>query len=154
MKKLRIILISFLILIVLFYGSIYIINNIVAKRMERQLLECELPPNSELIDSASIAGKILGNGNGMQYFGIILIKSEMNENELLQWYNSHANIEETDEIYVIRQETPEIFGQNNFRFNHYSGENNCFQIQSFRDIAVGTESSIWESLLNCDMRGH
>ena len=83
MKKLRIILISFLILIVLFYGSIYIINNIVAKRMERQLLECELPHNSELIDSASIAGKILGNGNGMQYFGIILIKSEMNENELL-----------------------------------------------------------------------
>ena len=38
-----------------------------------------------MLDSASITGKMQGNGNGMQWFGIILIKSEMNEDELSIW---------------------------------------------------------------------
>ena len=154
MKKSRAVLYIFLILIILFYGSIYVINNLIAKRLEHQLLDCPLPSNSELIDSASVTGKILGNGNGMQYFGIILIVSEMNENELLQWYNGRVNTKETDEIHVIKQETSEIFENSNYHFNHYSGEGHCFQIQIFRNIAGGTEASIWESLLNCDLRGH
>lgn len=154
MKRIGIILVSFLILIVLFHTVVYVVNNRIAKRLEQQLLNCPIPPNSEIIDSASVAGKLQGNGNGMEWFGIILIKSEMNEVELLQWYNSHVDIDKNDEIYVTRQKTSEIFDYSNLRFDHYSSEDCCYQIQIFRNIAIGTESSIWESLLNSDLRGH
>ena len=93
-KKIGIIFITFLIMVVLFYVVIHVVNNHIAKRMERQLLECQLQPNSEIIDSVSIAGKMQGNGNGMQWFGIILIRSEMNEVELSKWYDSRVNTEE------------------------------------------------------------
>ena len=72
--------------------------------MERQLLDCPLPPNSEMLDSASIAGKMQGNGN--------------------------------------------------YRFKNYSGEEHCYQIQFFKNIPVGFETSIWEEFLNNDLRGH
>ena len=154
-KKIGIIFITFLIMVVLFYVVIHVVNNHIAKRMERQLLECQLPPNSEIIDSVSIAGKMQGNGNGMQWFGIILIRSEMNEVELSKWYDSRVNTEEKDdEIYVKKQETPEIFEYRNYRFKNYSGEDNCYQIQFLRNIPVGFESSIWEEFLNNDLRGH
>ena len=154
-KIIGVVFIIFLSMIVLFYAVIYVVNDHIAKRMERQLLECPLPPNSEIIDSASIAGKLQGNGNGMQWFGIILIKSEMDEVELSKWYNSSVNIEGTDdEIYVIKQETPKIFEYGNYRFKNYSGEDHCYQIRLFRNISVGFEASIWEELLNYDLRGH
>ena len=154
MKKFGKVLISVLILIALFHVAIYVVNNHIAKQLESQLLNCPLPPNSEIVDSVSVAGKIEGNGNGMQWFGIILIKSEMNEDDLSQWYSSHMDTDEADEIYVIRQKSPEVFEYENYRFNNFSGEDLCYQIQLFRDSAVGTELSIWESLLNFDLRGH
>ena len=154
MKKFGKVLISVLILIALFHAAIYVVNNHIAKQLESQLLNCPLPPNSEIVDSVSVAGKIEGNGNGMQWFGIILIKSEMNEDDLSQWYSSHMDTDESDEIYVIRQKSPEVFEYENYRFNNFSGEDLCYQIQLFRDSAVGTELSIWESLLNFDLRGH
>ena len=154
-KKIGTVFIIFLIMIVLSHVVIYFVNNHIAKGMERQLLECPIPPNSEMLDSTSIAGKMQGNGNGMQWFGIILIKSEMNEDELSKWYNSRVNTEGADEeIYVIKQEAPEIFEYGNYRFKNYSGEDHCYQIQFFKNIPVGFESSIWEEFLNNDLRGH
>ena len=154
-RKIGIFFITFLIMIVLSYVVIHVVNDHIAKKMERQLLECLLPPDSEIIDSASVAGKMQGNGNGMQWFGIMLIKSEMNETELSKWYKSRVNMEKTDdEIYVKKQETAEIFGYGNYYFQNYSGEDHCYQIRLFRNIPVGFEASIWEELLNCDLRGH
>ena len=154
MKRFGKALIVVLILIALFHAVIYVVNNHIAKQLESELLNCPLPPNSELIDSVSVAGKMEGNGNGMQWFGIILIRSEKNEVDLLQWYNSHEKTDVSDEIYVIRQKSPEVFEFRNYHFNNFSGEDLCYQIQLFRDSAVGTESSIWKSLLNFDLRGH
>ena len=44
--------------------------------MANELVHFRLPKNTELIESIYKAGKLVGNGNGMQYFGVILIKSE------------------------------------------------------------------------------
>ena len=154
MKKVRFTLLAFLIIIILFNTIIYIVNNNIANGLKYKLLECPLPPNSELIDSASIAGKILGNGNGMQWFGIILVNSDITKDELSEWYKSHVDYKHTDTIYVFKQESSEILKGSNYFFNFYSDKCNCFQVQLFRNSAVGTESSIWESLLNLDLRGH
>ena len=79
----------------------------------------------------------------------------MNEDELSKWYNNRVNTEGADEeIYVIKQKAPEIFEYGNYRFKNYSGEDQCYQIQFFKNIPVGFETSIWEEFLNNDLRGH
>ena len=51
--------------------------------MEKELCETPLPEKTELIESISRAGKLTGNGNGMQYFGAILIRSDLSLEELV-----------------------------------------------------------------------
>ena len=62
--------------------SIPLINNHTAYKVEKALCEIPLPEETELIESLSQAGKLTGNGNGMQYFGAILIRSELSLEEL------------------------------------------------------------------------
>ena len=73
MKKLK--LVGILTAVVLIGGviSIPLLNNYTANKVERASCEIPLPEETELIESLSQAGKLTGNGNGMQYFGAILI---------------------------------------------------------------------------------
>ena len=75
MKKLKVV--GILAAVVLIGGvvSIPLINNHTAYKVEKTLCEIPLPEETELIESLSQAGKLTGNGNGMQYFGAILVKS-------------------------------------------------------------------------------
>ena len=63
--------------------SLPLINNHTAYKVEKALCEIPLPEETELIESLSLAGKLTGNGNGMQYFGAILIRSELSLEELM-----------------------------------------------------------------------
>ena len=67
MKKLK--LVGMLTAVVLIGGVIAIplINNHTAYKVEKKLCETPLPEKTELIESISRAGKLTGNGNGMQY---------------------------------------------------------------------------------------
>ena len=82
MKKLKIV--GILAAAILIGGviSIPLINNHTAYKVEKALCEIPLPEETELIESLSQAGKLTGNGNGMQYFGAILIRSELSLEEL------------------------------------------------------------------------
>lgn len=79
--------VSFVVLI-LSIMSIYIINDFRAIRVKKQLLEIPLPQKTQLVESVSKAGKLSGNGNGMQYFGAILIHSDLTFNELKTYYST------------------------------------------------------------------
>ncbi len=59
-----------------------IVNDNIAKKTANKLADLPLPNNTEFIEMVYIAGKLVGNGNGMQYFGAILIKSELSLEEL------------------------------------------------------------------------
>ncbi len=76
-----------LILPILTYVGIMIANNCIANGVEKRLAAYSLPQNTELIDSVSVAEKLTGNGNGMQYLGAILVKSDLTKEELLQYYS-------------------------------------------------------------------
>ena len=117
-------------------------------------MNCELPPNSVLIDSSSVAGKMEGNGNGMQWFGIVLIKSQMTDDALRDWYKNQLVTGENEVISVLKQETSKVFEHGRWRFKNYSDEENCYQVRLARYSIVGFENSIWESILNTDLRGH
>jgi hypothetical protein len=65
-------------------------NNAAARTIEGQLVSMPLPPSTELIDSYSRAGKLVGNGNGMQYLGAMLLHSELTVAELEAFYSDQA----------------------------------------------------------------
>ena len=113
MKKLK--LVGMLTAVVLIGGVIAVplINNHTAYKVEKKLCETPLPEKTELIESISRAGKLTGNGNGMQYFGAILIRSDLSLEELDAYYSGYRSneweclvkIQEGQSIEVIDHET-------------------------------------------------
>lgn len=90
MKKLaKIILIAISVLLISFMISIPIVNDYSASEIEKRLMAIPLPENTEYVDSISKAGKMTGNGNGMQYFGAVLVKSELSLDELSAYYSAY-----------------------------------------------------------------
>jgi len=96
MKKLKVV--GILAAVVLIGGvvSIPLINNHTAYKVEKTLCEIPLPEETELIESLSQAGKLTGNGNGMQYFGAILIRSDLSLEELDAYYSRYRSNEWVD----------------------------------------------------------
>ena len=86
-----------------FIISIPLVNNGSAKDVEKSLTDIALPEDTELVESISEAGKFVGNGNGMQYFGAILVKSELSEEELNAYYS-----EKLDGAVAKEQKTQNI----------------------------------------------
>ena len=72
MKKLKIVGILAAAILIGESLSIPLINNHTAYKVEKALCEIPLPEETELIESLSQAGKLTGNGNGMQYFGNVI----------------------------------------------------------------------------------
>lgn len=147
MKKIKkILLIIFITLLLLFFICIPITNNLIAARVESKIKDIPLPKDTEIIDSISIAGKLTGNGNGMQYFGAILIKSNLDIIELENYYKSYRknewslNIKKQDTAYI------DVIEHGEHSFSTKDIQNNCYIIYS------------WESnkldILSLDIRGH
>lgn len=61
-------------------------NDRTAENIAKQL-ESSSPADTVIIESVSKAGKLTGNGNGMQYFGAVLIKSDLTPDELSDFYS-------------------------------------------------------------------
>ena len=85
-KIIGIAVIVLIVILFLLLVSTPIINNTIASNIEKTLVKTPLPDNTELCDSLYVAGKIKGNGNGMQFFGAILIKSSLSIDELDNYY--------------------------------------------------------------------
>lgn len=65
------------------------INDMSAADIEKQLAALPLPEYTELREGFSAAGKLSGNGNGMQFFGAILIETELSQEELYTHYGPY-----------------------------------------------------------------
>ena len=92
-------------LLVGFIISIPLVNNGSAKDVEKSLTDIALPEDTELVESISKAGKLVGNGNGMQYFGAVLIKSDLTPDELSDFYSGAVVKKQTSQkIEVVEHE--------------------------------------------------
>lgn len=69
--------------------SIPIVNDYSANKIAETLCAIPLPESTEFVESVSQAGKFVGNGNGMQYFGAILIKSDLSLEQLEVHYSAY-----------------------------------------------------------------
>ncbi|MCH5185564.1 MAG: hypothetical protein J1F64_05495 [Oscillospiraceae bacterium] len=73
--------------------SIPVINNVIAHKTAEKIKDIELPDKTRYVELFSKAGKLTGNGNGMQYIGGILIKSELSQEDLQAYYSRYAEKE-------------------------------------------------------------
>jgi len=64
-----------------------LVNDLAALRVEKELVSLPLPDGAERIDSMAQAAKVTGNGNGMQYIGAVLIRSDRSLDELREFYD-------------------------------------------------------------------
>lgn len=94
MKKILAVFVPIIVCILIcFLIAAPIVNSNAAKETANELANLPLPDNTEYIEDIYKAGKLVGNGNGMQYFGAILIKSELSLEELKEYYAGFAEHE-------------------------------------------------------------
>ena len=94
MKKVRIMIVCIPAAVFLFVlTAAPFVNDNTAKKTADKLANLPLPDNTELIETVYRAGKLVGNGNGMQYFGAILMKSGLSLEELKEYYLKYGNAE-------------------------------------------------------------
>ena len=89
-----------LLLIIIFLLSIPIVNNICAIKVKIRLEKTHLPEYTECVESVWRAGKLNGNGNGMQYLGVLLLKSELSFDELDNFYEQYR---ENEYQYILEK---------------------------------------------------
>ncbi len=142
-KNLGTIVVAIIVLLVVFLSSIPFINNYLASRIATEIEEIPLPEKTTYIESVSRADKMVGNGNGIQYLGAVLIKSELSIEELKDFYSEHKEL-------IVEEQTDqqiEFIDHDELSFEHNFDENdNYYIIYSWGD---GNEL-----LRAIDMRGH
>ena len=146
MKKLK--LVGILVAVVLIGGviSISFINNNIAYKVEKELCETPLPEKTELIESISRAGKLTGNGNGMQYFGPILIRSDLSLEELDAYYSGYRSNEWECLVETQEGQSIEVIDHGTLQFSEEIKDSGYYIVYSW-----GSGNSLLEEL---DMRGH
>ena len=146
MKKLK--LVGMLVAVVLIGGviSISFINNNIAYKVEKELCETPLPEKTELIESISRAGKLTGNGNGMQYFGAILIRSDLSLEELDAYYSDYRSNEWEYLVETQEGQHIEVIDHGTLQFTEEIKDSGYYIVYSW-----GSGNSPLEEL---DIRGH
>lgn len=151
-KTLKIFLVILALLPFAFCATIPIANNCIADKVEKKLKSYPLPTDTDLVESISVAGKLTGNGNGMQYMGAILITSDLSRQEILEYYQN-----EFEYIEVQEQTSPAIesIRPNSANFNRFDFESN----QTYYSVVSWGSSSDYvnefiSNILDLDLRGH
>lgn len=161
-KKLKIIITVIIVIAVLlvsspfiFYGGIVIANNNIANNLEKDLKKAPLPENTVLVDSISVAAKMTGNGNGMQYYGAIVVESELSEEELKAHYEEYGNY-----IFVRVQENEYVLNDdylNNHTFDNLEEGKTYYCIESWEYNKISyyeNSPTLLDIILNFDIRAH
>lgn len=139
----RVAMVFIAVVLLLFSVVIPIVNNAIALGVENDLKSIPLPEKTELVESISKAGKLVGNGNGMQYFGAILIKSDLYPDELAEYYKEYG-------CYVTGQPTAEILTTGGaLSFNHSEYGATYFIVYRW-----GSAPGWLRDWLDTDLRGH
>ena len=145
MKKLKVV--GILAAVVLISGviSIPLTNNHTAYKVEKTLFEIPLPEETELIE-LSHAGKLTGNGNGMQYLGAILIRSELSLEELDASYSDYRSNEWEYLVETQEGQSIEVIDHGTLQFSEEINDSGYHIVYSW-----GSGNPLLEEL---DIRGH
>ena len=90
------------ILILLMYISGPINDRVVADFV-KELKQKPLPDNTVIVEENAIADRICGNGDGVQYCGALLLKSDLSLEELKEYYLSQFN--DNEDYNIVEYKT-------------------------------------------------
>lgn len=140
--------VSLIILLVILFVAIGLVNNGIARKIEAQLKEYDLPKDTVILDSVSFAEKLTGNGNGMQYTGVILVESDLTREQLVQHYEKDFTY-----IEVKKQDSSLLsFDLKTHEFENYVQSDNSYVIICYGER--GIDNGFISFLLDLDLRGH
>ena len=131
---------------------IVLMNNEIANHTMEELANIQLPENTQMVDNISIAGKVSGNGNGMQYFGAVLLKTDLSEEELDTYYQQYRG--NSSKFLIKKQETEkiEVIDKPGYYFQTFNEED---KEKYYILYSYGSADGIFlENLLDLDLRGH
>ena len=97
-------------------------------------------------NSTSQAGKLTGNGNGMQYFGAILIRSDLSLEELDAYYSGYRSNEWECLVETQEGQSIEVIDHETLQFSEEIKDSGYYILYSW-----GSGNSLLEEL---DIRGH
>ena len=146
MKKLKIVWILVAAILIGGVISLPLINNHTAYKVEKALCEIPLPEETELIESLSQAGKLTGNGNGMQYFGAILIRSDLSLEELDAYYSGYRSNEWEYLVEIQEGQSIDVIDHEILNFGKEINDAGYYIVYSWE-----SENSLLKEL---DIRGH
>ena len=128
-----------IVLMVILYIVSAAVNDFTATEVKNDIMALPLPQNTTVEESLSRAGNLTGNGNGMQFFGAVLLKSDMSLNELEAYYDPlrpdewHYIVERQDGKEIKPTEHPvlsfktDIDGDNYYILYSWGDGNNLFR---------------------------
>lgn len=146
MKKLKVTGILIAVLLIGGVASIPLMNNHCAYKVEKELCEAPIPEKTEIVESLCQAGKLTGNGNGMQFFGAILIWSELSLEELETHYSNYRSSEWEYLVEVQKGQSIEVIDHGTLQFSEEVANNSYYIVYSW-----GSGIALFEEL---DIRGH
>ena len=146
MKKTKIAGICLIVLILAAFVLVPVYNNYCAYNVEKMLCETPLPEQTELIEAISQTGKLTGNGNGMQYFGAILIKSELSLEELETYYSDYRSNEWECLVETQEGQSIEVIDHETLQFSEKIDDSGYYIVYSW-----GSGNFLLKEL---DIRGH
>lgn len=146
-RGIMIILAALLLLIAL---VIPIVNNAIALGVERELKTLPLPADTRCVESISIAAKVSGNGNGMQYYGALLLESELSLEKLQAHYAAYAG-DRMNFAIVKPQEGQQLPGVDHpYTFTSVLEEGKAY----YGVYGYDYSEKVLQGWLNMDIRGH
>ena len=125
-------------------------NSYIANEIEDSLIETPLPENTEFIESMNASGKLVGSGSNMNFFGGMLIKSELSEDELNKYY---SEIRKHQNDYLIKsQDTAEISVIKNGSYTFEHLENVADFDNYYLVYSWGSDESVLQNFNRFDFR--
>lgn len=85
--------VGFILLFITVFMAVPLVNNHTASSIKKELVRLPLPEQTQRIDAVSAARKLVGNGNGMQFLGAMLIKSDLSLEALNDYYSRYREDE-------------------------------------------------------------
>ena len=149
MKRLLVILVSLILIPIIVRFGVQIANNCIAMEVEKEIKSLPLPERTNYIESISAAEKLVGNGNGMQYFGAMLIKSELSLEELDTYYSVYR---ENDWVYLVRRQTDSVIMDENWTVGDLSFKSDIYSDDYYVVYSWGDTDIVFVSWF--DISGH
>ncbi|MBO5745966.1 MAG: hypothetical protein J6S13_02635 [Clostridia bacterium] len=127
--------------------TVAIVNDALAARTLKEIKNIELPENSKILSEYAVAGKVSGNGNGMQYFGAILIESEQDLTSLQEYYHNVGS-----EYFIsVKGQKSDAIDVLNGNQHYFDGVDDCDFENCYIVYGYGKGGN-W--FLDLDLRGH